>query len=600
MKVEMMIEAAVAILLLGSTSLMAVPQSQLTTSHLDALAQQGIPQEQIIGVDANGVPIICSESKPTTANLADGDSISSSSLLPVGMRSWECIPGVIRNDGIESFRLEVDVNGPVTQVTWDSFTGYLVAESGSNNIVLRDDGLNGDRVAGDNIFTSELLRYRTQVSMPQHQFLTTNTPAGLYMPGLGQVRVVETSGVTNLFLTPPGVGILNTNIPTVQTVTLASGIQASDHLINIMTTNREAQWSLRTSAALATTIQRVYQVMPDAFDFLSFFTTDHLEYVPFTTSANFVSGRHFRVRVNYSGTGIGLLDNGEAYGSSNRLLGANVFDTTYRGINQSSNPTHEYSHQWGARTSTALGLSTGESHFKSTCTADSLLGGFKAIVNANGTITRDCNLGFGPYGAPPLDKYMMGLISGASVPPLYVATNVSVVNCNDVLAGIKQVTIADIQAFHGVRSPGPATAKRDFSIGFVATSHNRLLNATEMTFYDILAAFYTKTLPPEAPTPGLGEGWVPVTRYFGEGVTWSSEMLTLIRPTITNVEWLTNNTTRVTGTGYPGRNYRLLGTTNFLDWTTITNAITATNGSFSLHDNTQPKPKARHYRVATP
>lgn len=32
-----------------------------------------------------------------------------------------------------------------------------------------------------------------------------------------------------------------------------------------------------------------------------------------------------------------------------------------------------------------------------------------------------------------------------------------------------------------------------------------------------MAAFHTKTLPPEAPTPALGEGWVPVTRYFGEG-----------------------------------------------------------------------------------
>lgn len=60
-----------------------------------------------------------------------------------------------------------------------------------------------------------------------------------------------------------------------------------------------------------------------------------------------------------------------------------------------------------------------------------------------------------------------------------------------------------------------------------------------------MAAFHTKTLPPEAPTPGLGKGWVPGTRYFGEGVTWSSEMLTLIRPTITKVEWLTNGVTKI-------------------------------------------------------
>jgi hypothetical protein len=83
------------------------------------------------------------------------------------------------------------------------------------------------------------------------------------------------------------------------------------------------------------------------------------------------------------------------------------------------------------------------------------------------------------------------------------------------------VTIGDIQSIHGVRSPGPREAQRDFAVAFVAETHERLLNPTEMTFYNILARHYTKVLPQEAPDPYIGKGWQPITRFFGEGTTWS-------------------------------------------------------------------------------
>src|SRR5262245_49949944 len=36
--------------------------------------------------------------------------------LPAGTRSWEAIPSVIRDDGVDTFLLEVDTNGPVNRV----------------------------------------------------------------------------------------------------------------------------------------------------------------------------------------------------------------------------------------------------------------------------------------------------------------------------------------------------------------------------------------------------------------------------------------------------------------------------------------------------
>ena len=62
------------------------------------------------------------------------------------MRSWEVIPGVIRNDGVDSFRLEIDTNGPVKRVTLRNVTLHLVAP-GPEPIELHDDGVSPDRVA---------------------------------------------------------------------------------------------------------------------------------------------------------------------------------------------------------------------------------------------------------------------------------------------------------------------------------------------------------------------------------------------------------------------------------------------------------------------
>ena len=59
-------------------------------------------------------------------------------------------------------------------------------------------------------------------------------------------------------------------------------------------------------------------------------------------------------------------------------------------------------------------------------------------------------------------------------------------------------------------------------LAFVAESHDRLLDPTEMTFYEILADHYTRTVPAGDPDPYMGFDWPPVTRFFDEGTTWRS------------------------------------------------------------------------------
>src|SRR6185295_1028086 len=93
------------------------------------------------------------------------------------------------------------------------------------------------------------------------------------------------------------------------------------------------------------------------------------------------------------------------------------------------------------------------------------------------------------HHVPPLDAYMMGLIDGDGVPPLYAYSPASpppVLRCGDQIDDIvRTVTIDDIQVVHGRRTPGP----------------------------------------PGDPDPYLGVGgWAPMTRFFGAGTTWRSDV----------------------------------------------------------------------------
>jgi hypothetical protein len=192
---------------------------------------------------------------------------------------------------------------------------------------------------------------------------------------------------------------------------------------------------------------------------------------------------------------------------------------------------------------------------------------------------------------------MMGLIWGSNVPPLYVDSNGP--RCYAIVSNWSTVTISNIQAIHGVRTPTPAAAQKQFSLCFAVETFGRFLTPEEMTYFEILASHYTKPIAPGEPSPPMGD-WNSIANYFGEGSKWTSDVLGIIRPTIGSIEKITNGNARVLGTGYPGKSYSLLNSTNFQIWNTVTNKIADTNGAFTLVDGSKTSNTPRFYRVATP
>lgn len=92
-----------------------------TEDLTEALLQQGVSPECILGVAPDGIPFVCeSVGKDELASSVTQQTASSD--LPYGTRGWETIPSIIRSDGIDTFRLEIDTNGPVAMVRIDDIS----------------------------------------------------------------------------------------------------------------------------------------------------------------------------------------------------------------------------------------------------------------------------------------------------------------------------------------------------------------------------------------------------------------------------------------------------------------------------------------------
>ena len=503
--------------------------AERTEKLLQVLKDEKTSASRIVGLDAQGIPQVCGAGdslapvtpSPKTMTTFGPDD------LPAGFRSWETIPSVIRDDGSDSFLLEVDTNGPVNGVSitqLDAFPG-VVGPTSATSFALHDDGVDGDRVAGDYIFTAGPFRRNLSYALPTHYLGDAESPEGLHAKQFGKVVIEETDSSTSGFLIDPQIGFLRADIPATSTVQLSSDVVIAPHLINVKTELQYTQRALHCCYE-ASPLPMIYAVLPDKVHQFVFFSTNRVETIA-TTVQNQILGVHQWARVDFTGTGLPLDT------SIPVLLGVNYLDDHARGA-VSQNITHEITHTWAAHLDPSLGLSDG--HWNAFSNVGSQLGGFLWALNPDGSYTIDCNQGRGHnYSAPPIERYLAGFLDGSSVPTLMAYdenTTPPTFRCLfegghlDASDIVTVHSIGDVQAIHGVRTPGPATSQKNFVLGFVADSHNRFLTPTEMTYYDILAAHYTKSVPTGAPDPLQGDNWASVARYWGPGVTWRSRLYT--------------------------------------------------------------------------
>jgi hypothetical protein len=444
--------------------------------------------------------------------------------IPAGLQRWETIPSVIRDDGVDSFRLEVEPNRDVVSIVLTPSTNFLVFPA---DLELRDDGANDDLAAGDGIYTLGPIRFNTATTMPSHFEGNADSPAGVYMGRIGEIVITEVDEVEGRhFRIHPEHGLLRSDIAATAIERIDSAVSVASHVIGLNSNERNAQRTLRIAGGSLTALtQPIYDVLGDDFDHLIISSAGHVENAGGNTSANFNAGMHYSIKVDFDNTGHTLRDNTANYGSAGKLASINLIDTLGRGWH-SNNLVHELLHQWGGRTPTNLGLQNDAFHYHVNTNIGSLIGGLYWADNGDDTFTLECQTAGrgGATYASPLDLYMMGLVDASAVAPIRKHTGNWWDLCDQVIPEIETtVTIGDLQtALGGVRSPGPATSQKDFRLGFVVESYGRDLTDTELTFYNIFAEHSTR--PIVGSDPRLAHNWVPIGSYFGHGTTWRSDV----------------------------------------------------------------------------
>ncbi len=398
-------------------------------------------------------------------------------------------PTVIRSTETQPVLLEASISGAPTRVALD------FAPAGSQALVdLLDNGANGDRRAGDGIYSVSLTAARVVQGLRADD---------VFRRDLGFLRIFQ--GTTLNSSVNLSAAIHTPDLPTVAVARLAPDLQCTDYVVNIVA---PAFFNATQSGVnLNVVSQRFYQTFRDEYDMLNL-----------ATAGFYVQNRiHVGVKNDVQGIGQTINDRTAGTGSTGRLLGFNLFPNIAFFDGANTGYIHEIGHQWIQFMQVAP-FTSGIPHWPFSSMAAGVMGfsipGSGAGGNYNCRITTEAGgVRLTPDNTPKmftdLDLYLMGLLPADQVGENIVFNNQSdpaISQCNGLYTGaVTRVRAAEVIAAFGPRVPSFANSPKQFRLATIVVSPDALLNEDAMAYFDFYArrAAATEELPVHE---GLGKG----------------------------------------------------------------------------------------------
>jgi hypothetical protein len=343
-----------------------------------------------------------------------------------------------------------------------------------------DDGTNGDRVAGDGIWT---------VQFSATEILSKVTPAWVNRPFIGFCKPAG-GGQFNIFAE-----VWTSSMGTVPTYVRNATTQQTTHLVNLVVSASEV--STPDYQELA---RKFYQLFPDNFDFLNFV------FVAGVRGNSF----HIPARNDVNGIGIAIFNTTSFWGSAGRLRGANIFLVSpfFDTVSQIFN--HETGHQW-INFLSGSPFASGIPHWPRGSVAANVMG---FSIPGSGGVGGTYPFTFTPSGGGyvvgnisaaaarlfnSMELYIMGLIPPNEVGTLVVLNDQNYnVTVGEILqpSQIALVTVNDVIAVNGARVPDSTASPKAFTVATVVLSEQPL-DTYAMSFYHWFArrASSTQLLP---------------------------------------------------------------------------------------------------------
>jgi hypothetical protein len=433
------------------------------------------------------------------------NTLQTRGVLAVTMSKLKFTPSVLQYNATGNFKMEAYITGTASRLTLNIGSVY-------NDF--NDSGINGDLVAGDNIYTLEY---------PIASVVSSLRTADAYRPLLGYLEFYEIDMNTNQVVKTNQsnvfVQIRTADMPnvTINTFGGSNKDQATDHIFNTIGTNSDA-------TQLGTSSKRFYNHFTDLFDFHNYIM------VP-----GFVGNRyHSQVKNTVTGIGLMNLNNSAAYGTGlTNLKGISVFPIPFFYDPQAQGYVHELGHQW-INFTTGTPLAGGIPHFPFSNIATSVMG-FSIPGGQGGSFSKNFTPQSGGYNLSDLNApnfpffnqwelYLMGLI-----PKTEVTTDALIFNNQTTYpvngfypnSAFSTYNINSLVTTLGERVPNSAASQKQYRAATIIIS-DALLSASEMAYYDFMTrrADMTTSVPA---TDGLSKkGGTPFYLATGGRATLST------------------------------------------------------------------------------
>jgi hypothetical protein len=357
-----------------------------------------------------------------------------------------------------------------------------------------DDGTHGDQTAGDGVWTRTFtLAISDPGRLRLYDGLVDSVPIAIAAVNDDRAPVPASNAIDARV----DVAIVSRTMQgAFPARAVGAAAQATDTMLNIVD-------PAFAEADIQHTVARVLELLPgDPLDFLVLFHT--------RTTSDGVP-RSIGVKNDVDGINVPAFDHSAAYGSAGRLQQV-VFQNAHT-LGLEIN--HEIGHRWGAylnRNELNLTLPTGF-HWGASNHVGVMGNGPYLLQEPDGlrvTNAKDSD----KFVANPfsnLELYLMGLAQPDEVAPLRFVTDASVDVRFDALlsaSATRIVTIDDIVAMYGARTPARSHSQNAFNAAYVVVS-DRPLSEAEYTLTSLIARYAAGTSPGGKRDGGLFEALDP-------------------------------------------------------------------------------------------
>ena len=389
-------------------------------------------------------------------------------------------PAVIYADGKTSTKLEVWTTAGVKEA-W-------LGDEETKSHELNDRGINGDKKAGDNIWTlGKFTRSWANLQFPNHS-------------QRGEDVVLKLKDGSLVIQTLPSLGLVRKlNIKAVKAKRNFWATRYTAFIIDkkgVLLGGKFPVCDVKCGKGNEKAFQKFYEVFPDRFHYLTVFPTctiyrpaDLLENVPYCVP----------VKNTVSNIGVDRFDKTADFGSKGKLQAI-----IYHSFGTGAILDHEVGHNFGIKIGDALGFSGASSKY-----GDAYGWHYSPYSNVVGQMAAHPQLqlednGDGTYKATvipdqpsnrkfsKLTLYLMGLAAPDEVPPAMFLTDPDYPNYNRIPASkFDTYTIDDIIASNnGERQPAYPKAQKRFKMGLIVVTDRKPTQA-EYDFYAAIAKYFS-------------------------------------------------------------------------------------------------------------